>query len=111
MSDFLLIFRGGEPKGSAEEIQKHMEKWRAWMEGLAKNGKLKGGSPLDKTGKVITGTKKLITDGPYAEAKEVVGGYLIISAANLKDATEMTKGCPCFEENGQAEIRPIRPME
>ena len=58
-----------------------------------------------------SGAKKLITDGPFVESKEVVGGYLIVSAASLDEATIMSKGCPILEEGGSVEVRQIHPMQ
>ena len=67
------------------------------------------GEPLDRTGKVLTGKQKVITDGPY-EAKDLVGGYLVVAAENLDHATELAKGCPIFETNGIVEVRPVMKM-
>ncbi len=110
MSEFLFLFRS--PSGarlSPEEMQRSLQKWGKWMEGLAKAGSLKGGEPLEEGGKVVSGPRKLVTDGPFAESKEIVGGYLIVSAKNLNEATEISKGCPIFEEGGSVEVRAIRP--
>ena len=82
-----------------------MNEWRAWIGELAKAGKFKAGNPLGSDGKVIAGKKKLVTDGPFAEAKEVVGGFLIVTAKDLEAATEVAKGCPIYEYGGSTEIR------
>lgn len=113
MSDFLFLFRGG-PSGatpSPEEMQRSLQKWGTWIEGLAKAGAFKAGEPLEAGGKVVSGVRKLVTDGPFAESKEVVGGYLIVSAKNLDEAAEISKGCPIFEDGGSVEVRAIRPMQ
>ena len=113
MSDFLFLFRGGQPSPdlSPAEMEKHMNKWRAWIGELAKADKFKAGNPLESEGKVIAGKKKLVTDGPFVEAKEVVGGYLIVTAKDLKAATELAKGCPIYEEGGSTEVRGTIEME
>lgn len=112
MKDYLLLFRGGEMQGlSEEERNKHLKKWGDWIGGLAKDGKFVAGEPLGNESRVITGKKMAITDGPYAESKELVGGYLIIKAADLKGATDISKGCPIFEVNGTTEIRDIHHMD
>lgn len=112
MEDFLYIFRGGdarEANQSPEAMQQHMQKWMKWMEELGKNGSMVGGEPLQMEGAVVTkGT--VITDGPYAEGKELVGGYLIVKAKDLKEAAELSKDCPIFEYNGSVEVRPIQKM-
>src|SRR5687768_12694611 len=113
MSEFLYLFRGGDVRtlqDSPEAMQQHMEKWRKWMGELASQGKLVGGQPLDSSGKLVKGTKKVITDGPFTEGKEVVGGYLIVKAGNLNEAAEISRDCPIFENDGTVEIRPIQEM-
>ena len=110
MKDFLFLFRGGNAGTSPEERQRSLQRWGAWIEGLAKAGKFKGGFPLESGGKVVSGAKKLVTDGPYPESKEVVGGYLIVTATDLTDAVEISKGCPIFADGGLVEVRPIMEM-
>lgn len=110
MKDYLFLFRGGMSGLSPEEAQKNMKKWEDWIGGLAKEGKFKAGEPLGKEAKVINGTKKVVTDGPFAESKEVVGGYLIVTAKDLNEASEIAKGCPIYETNGSTEVRDITPM-
>jgi hypothetical protein len=116
MKDYLLLFRGGastaKEQQSAEEWQAHMQKWVQWMKGLSEEGKLVGAQPLTNGGKTITGSKKMVTDGPYMEGKELVGGYLICKVATLEEATEISKGCPVLEfENGSVEVREIQEMK
>ena len=113
MADFLYLFRGGQAamaKMSPEEMQQNMEKWMAWIDRLSKAGSFKAGEPLEEPGKVIRGKKMSVTDGPYAESKDVVGGYLIVKADSLAKATAMAKECPIFENDGSVEIREIRPL-
>ena len=110
MSDYLFIFRGGMPANlSPAEMQASMKKWTGWIGGIAQAGKLKGGQPLEKGGKVIH-AKRVVTDGPYAEAKDLVGGYLIVTADNLDAALAIAQGCPAPEEGGSVEVRGIAPM-
>ncbi len=111
MKDYLFLFRGGmDGQLSPEELQKQNQKWTDWIGDLAKAGRFKAGEPLSKEAKVVRGSKKVITDGPFLESKEVVGGYLIISANDLNEATEIAKGCPISETNGTTEVREIKPM-
>ena len=112
MKDYLFLFRGGDmSKLSPEEQQKDMQKWGDWIKGLAAAGKFKGGEPLGKEAKVVKGTKKVVTDGPYAESKEMIGGYLIVTAENIDEAAELAKGCPIYELNGITEVREIHHMD
>jgi hypothetical protein len=90
-------------------MQKTMEKWVAWFKELGAKGHIKDpGHPLERTGKVVTGKNKIVNDGPYAEAKDVVGGYTLIEARDLEHAVEISKGCPILEIGGSVEVRPIR---
>ena len=109
-NDFLYLFRGGaDPKRmSPEQMQQNMNKWFTWMGQLRSEGKFKAGEPLSDEGKVLSGRKgSVVSDGPFVEGKEEVGGYLIVSANDLNEAAELAKGCPIFENNGTVEVRPI----
>jgi hypothetical protein len=110
MSKFMMIFRGSEyPRMSAEEAQKHTQKFLTWFEGLTRDGAYHGeGAPLDRSGKVVRGARGVVSDGPFVEAKDVVGGYAIVEARDLAAAAELTRGCPIFEANGLVEVRPVR---
>ena len=116
MKDYLLIFRGGgehreTTQNDSEAWQAHMQKWKTWMENLDKEGKFVGGQPLGETGSVITGTKKVVTDGPFAEGSEVVAGYLIIKAGDQDEAVKLSKDCPLLEHNGIVEVREIQELK
>ncbi len=102
MKNYILLFRGGLDFATAspEELQTSMMKWKTWMDELGAAGKLKGGERLTQTGAVLAGPEKQLTDGPYAEGKEVVGGYLIVTADDLEHAVELAKGCPIYEFGG-----------
>ena len=92
-------------KLSPEEFQAHMEKWGAWMSEIKAEG-----FPLEAEGCVVSGGGSLVSDGPFAEGVEVVGGYLLLPANDLAHATEMAKGCPVHEMEGTVEVRPVTPM-
>ena len=108
MSEFTYLFRGRQTPSSPEQRQKHLEKWVAFKD-LGAKGHLKNpGHPLEDTGKVVNGSQKTVKDGPFAEAKDVVGGYIVVEANDLPHATELSKGCPILEVGGSVEIRPIQ---
>jgi len=114
MKDYLFLFRGGDAaraQTSPEEMQEHMQKWGAWMQGLSQKEVLVGGLPLDKGGKVVEKAGEVITDGPFAEGKEIVGGYLMVKSESLDGAVDISKGCPIFEHEGTVEVREIMPMD
>ena len=112
MTEYLLLFRGGdaartEEQKSPEKWQAHMQKFMQWMSDLTEQGKFVGAQPLKISGKVVSGTNKVVTDGPFVEGKEMVGGYLICKAESLDEAVEIAKGCPIFEHEGLVEVREI----
>jgi hypothetical protein len=108
MTEFTFLFRGRERSASPEQLQKNMEKWVAWFKELDANGRMKDpGNPLAASGKVVSGKRKIVSDGPFAEAKDVVGGYILIEAETLAEATDIAKGCPILEVGGSVEVRPV----
>lgn len=113
MEKFLYLFRGGMDytAASPEAMQTNMQKWNQWMGKLMQDGIMQGGEPLQAASKKVAGKSKVVTDGPFAEAKEIVGGYLLINANDINHAVELSKGCPIFEMDGSVEVRPIQKME
>jgi hypothetical protein len=115
MKEYLFLFRGGEGKTlqqSPDKWQEHMQRWMKWMGELSEQGKFAGAQPLVNTGKQVTGTKKIVTDGPFMEGKEMVGGYLICKADTYDEAVEISKGCPILEfDSGIVEVREINELK
>jgi len=111
MSEFTFLFRGRKTSWSPEELQKHYETWVAWFKELNAKGHIKDpGHPLENVGKVVQGKQKVVNDGPYAEAKDIVGGYMLIEADDLVHAVEISKGCPILEVGGSVEVRPVQKL-
>lgn len=113
MSNFLFLFRGGHDQSthqSPEEMQAEMQKWFTWMGKLKEKGKLVDGLPLGAEGKVVAQHGDVITNGPFAEGAEIVGGYLIVTAESLDEAVELSKGCPNYAYGGTTEVREILSM-
>jgi hypothetical protein len=117
MADYMFLFWNTDMSSgmnrSPEEMQKRMEKWADWFAKLKKEGRLKdNGAPLEPTGKVVRGSDKIVKDGPYAEAKDIVGGYIIITADHIDQAVELSKDCPIFSNpGGSVEVRPVMKMK
>ena len=113
MNKFMLLFWNTQTdeetfmKQSPEEMQAEIEKWNAWIGGLAAQGKFVGTEALLPLGKTISGKAQVITDGPFTEAKEVVGGYALVMADDIEEAVRLANGCPMFEANGRVEVRPV----
>lgn len=95
---------------SPEQIQAVIGEYVAWRNKVGADGNLVGGEKLkDEGGRHIAGAngQLRVTDGPYAEAKEVIGGYFTISAADYEEAVEISKGCPHLKFGGRIELREI----
>jgi hypothetical protein len=108
MSEFLYLYRGGERPGTPEKMQQQMQRWGTWLKELTEKGHVKDpGQPLDPSGKVVKGNGKTVTDGPYAEAKDIVGGFTLVEAKDLDHAVELSRTCPIFVVGGLVEVRPI----
>jgi len=110
MAKFQYIFRGGAfvtPGLSPSEMQAHMAKWYSWASALIATQHNLGGQPLQTAGATLRGRAAVMTDGPYAESKDLVTGNMLIEADTLSAATELARGCPVFEFDGSVEIRPI----
>jgi len=109
MSEFTFLYRGRDTSASPEQMQKTMQKWQAWFKELGSKGHIKDiGHPLQHGGKVVRGKHPTVTDGPFAEAKDVVGGFTIVEARDLDQAAELSKGCPILEVGGSVEVRPVQ---
>ena len=113
MSEFVYLFRASDEEqrqamGTPEHAQKSMESWLRWIRDLEARGHLKNpGQPLERTGKVVRGNKRDVTDGPYVEVKDLVAGFIVIEARDLNEAVELARGCPMLEGAGSVEIRPV----
>ena len=113
MSEYVLLYRTtaearDRAMGTPETARESMVKWRAWIDDMKAKGQLKNvGMPLHPTGRVVRAQKKTVTDGPYAETKEIVGGFSIIEARDFAHAAQIASGCPILEGGGSVEVRPV----
>ena len=115
MKEFLLVFRRentpDETPMSPEQLQAMMKPWMDWIGSIAAQNKLvSAGNRLEQDGMVIR-PGNLVTNGPYVEIKEAIGGYTIVKAASLEEAIELSKGCPILHVGGSVEVRAIVPMD
>ena len=113
MANYLYLFRGGGGMKhmSPQQLEENMGKWAAWVGQLSKQGQFKGGEPVAEEGRQLTGKRKTVTDGPFGETKDIVGGYLLVTAPSLDAATELARGCPILENDGSVEVRELREMK
>ncbi len=107
MKEFMLIFRStpvDDYNPSPEEMQGVVKQWQDWIGGIAAQGKFVSTTRLGFEGKTLK-PENVITDGPYAEVKEIIGGNLVLKADNIDQALELAKGCPVLNIGGHVEIR------
>ena len=111
-STYLLVFHETTPERyealTAEERRQALERWNAWCDDLMAQGRLQHGNTLGVEGRRVsgtTGTRPL--DGPFAEAKEMIGGYLLLTAKSLDEATAIAETCPSLPYGMEVEVRPV----
>ena len=110
MDEFILIFRhaDGHKVASPEQIQVWMKQTRDWMGGIAAQNKLVGGNGLPFEESKVVWPKNIVTNGPFGEIKETIGGYIIVKANSVDEAVEFAKGCPVLQGEGNSvEVRRI----
>lgn len=110
MKEFAFLFR--QPNSdfsqvSPKEMQEITKKWQDWIKNIEEQGRLSSqGSRLSWEGKVLK-PGGVITDGPFVEIRERLGGLIIVKASSLDEATTLAHGCPVLDANGSVEIRPL----
>ena len=113
MAQFILLLHerpAGAGTMSPEEIQRVIEEYRVWSESMGRAGKLVGGHKLtDEGGRRLSGWGGdfSVTDGPWAEAKEVIGGLFHISAQDYEEASRLSASCPHLKYGGRIELRRV----
>ena len=106
---YMLLFRGTDlRKGlSPEELQKVSEKWMTWFRRLTEQGKAVAGQPLERDGKIVSGKDRVVSDGPFAESKEAIGGYFLLDVATMGEAVAIARECPGLAYGIRVEVRPV----
>lgn len=107
---YMLIFRGTDWQKnlSPEEMQQVSDKWMAWFKGLMAAGKVTAGNPLEPEGKVVSGTGgRVVSDGPFAESKETIGGYFLLKVSTMDEAVGIAKDCPGLSYGARVEVRAV----
>ncbi len=111
MAQYLVLLYGDPSRWASmppAEMQQAFGKYMAWGQKARQAGFLAGSNKLtDRGGKVLRGKKAVITDGPYAEAREVLGGYYLIEASSYDEAVKRTLDHPHLEYDGTVEVREV----
>jgi len=112
MSEFVFLYRRPATSWTVQQMQASMERWQAWFKKLEQSGHLANyGQPLEpKGGRVVKDKQGGYSDGPYAETKDIVVGFSVITANDYDEAVALTIDHPIFDQNGLIEIRPIFKM-
>jgi hypothetical protein len=114
MKDFMMIFIGAnyEELGlSPQQLQDRMGRWWAWGAKMEEQGILKGGNALLTKAKRVSGPDRIVSDGPFVESKELVGGYYIVSADSFEKVVEIAQDFPDYDLGGAVEIREVMKFE
>jgi len=110
-SEYMLLFHNTTQwhRGlSPQELQKVTDRWMSWYNRLAERGALTAGQPLMHEGKIVSGKKgQFVADGPFAESKEAIGGYFLLSVETMEEAIKIAQDCPGLEYGVTVEVRPI----
>lgn len=109
MPKFMLLIKdnGEYSDYSPAQMQALIQEFTAWAGQLAKSGKLVDAAKLADSGRVLRSKNGQVVDGPFTETKEAVGGYFLIEAANLEDATKIASGCPGLKHKDWVEVRAL----
>ena len=105
----MMIFRNDyNPsfKPSPEQMQASIKQWQDWIGGIAAQGKFLSTNRLGFEGKTLK-PNNVIADGPYAEVKEIVGGYILVKATNIDEAMKLAENCPILNIGGHVEVRNV----
>jgi hypothetical protein len=105
----MLIFRGTDwYKGlSPEQMQQIADTWMAWFNRLKEEGKCIAGNPLEREGKIVSGKNLTVSDGPFAESKETIGGYFLLKVGSMDEAVTIAQQCPGLPYGIRVEVRPV----
>ncbi|MGB0932377.1 MAG: YciI family protein [Chitinophagales bacterium] len=111
MKEFMMLFRHVPSTviPSQEDIAAEIKKWHDWIGGVAAQGKFVSTNQLSYEGRLVK-PGNIVTDGPYAEVKEIIGGYMVVKAEDYDEAIEIAKNCPILGTGGHVEIRDFMPL-
>jgi hypothetical protein len=107
---YMLLFRSDEwyNELSYDELQKVVSQNNAWIEELTTEGKAKPGHTLQRKGVTVSGKNgRVVSDGPFAESKEVIGGFLVLNVETLEEAVAIAKSSPSLAYSTSIEVRPV----
>ncbi|MGE5214170.1 MAG: YciI family protein [Nitrospirota bacterium] len=106
---YMLLFRGNAwlKNLSSEDKQKVTNEWMTWFRRLMNEGRAIAGNPLESEGKIVSGKNRVVSDGPFAESKEAIGGYFLLDVATMDEAVAIAQECPGLPYGARVEVRPV----
>ena len=110
MKEFMMVFIGEDYEDlglSPEQLQERMGKWFVWGEKM----KNQSGEALHAAAKTISGPDRIVTDGPYTESKEMIGGYYVVSAESFDEVVKIAQDFPDYDLGSSVEIREVMKFE
>jgi hypothetical protein len=110
-SEYMLLFRNAASwhrNLSPQQLQEVTDRWMSWYNRLTEQGKVTAGRPLAPEGKLVSGKNgQFVADGPFAESKEAIGGYFLLSVKTTDEAIAIAKECPGLPYGITVEVRPV----
>jgi hypothetical protein len=107
MSEFMLLMKGDDSDTvSPEQMQGRMQAYMGWMQKMTGDGVVRAAGPLEPTGRLLKNADTVLTDGPFLEPTEIIGGYVIVEADDIEAATTVARGCPLLE-HCEIMVRPL----
>jgi hypothetical protein len=110
-SEYMLLFRNAASwhrSLSPQQLQEVTDRWMSWYNRLTEQGKVTAGHPLAPEGKIVSGKNgQFVADGPFAESKEAIGGYFLLSVKTIDEAIAIAKDCPGLPYGISVEVRPV----
>lgn len=108
MPQFMLLIENGDFESLSEQQQGEIiTKYIAWVRAMRENNQFVAGDELKPGGKRLIANGNSVVDGPYAETKESIGGYMLIEAASLDQASDIAKGCPTYGHGGAVQVKEL----
>jgi Uncharacterized protein conserved in bacteria len=107
---YMLLYRSDEwyKRLSHAELRNLMNQNKAWIERLTAQGTAKPGRALERRGAIVSGSNgRFVTDGPFAESKEAIGGYLVLDVETMDEAIAIAQSSPGLAYGGSIEVRPV----
>jgi hypothetical protein len=109
---YLLLLHSNEwwKQLRREELERYVAESNAWLEKLMASGKVKAGRALARRGAIVSGKNgRVVSDGPFTESKETIGGYFLLTVGSMAEAVAIAQQCPGLPHGVRVEVRPIAP--